>query len=417
MPNNRKRGAGVRTTEKKSKTTEKNIVYCIIEVISAPIVIGSLPQNELYILDPGLDVAHKRSDPYRYSARKDTPQLGRVKLQLTIDKATMRHPNRGHIFGSDASTCDILLDTTVANCIFRMELSTDQRPPAQIDIVNLSKTGSPTVDNLDYWNGDRAVVSKGQTSRVEAGPNVIFSVEFPDRGLDESALDSLREAGKAPLADFHAIRAPRKSRMRTPTWPHSFQNWVRVSDIPWKTGKKYNITGQLGRGRYSTVRMATESQTGRFVAVKIITDGVSPPVKLSRVEDKSRELDIMRRLRRNPHPNIVERLDHAEYPTEPHPTLLVLEFAAHGTLLEYHSRSLDSSPCNKEQTAKEITLQIIKATKHLHDMNIIHGDISPSNVLVFEFDDSDITPYCKLADFTHAQDFIIGNRPGGPDCF
>ncbi|KAK1083407.1 Serine/threonine-protein kinase dclk2 [Friedmanniomyces endolithicus] len=163
--------------------------------------------------------------------------------------------------------------------------------------------------------------------------------------------------------------------------------------------------------------MATESQTGRFVAVKIITDGVSPPVKLSRVEDKSRELDIRRRLRRNPHPNIVELLDHAEYPTEPHPTLLVLEFAAHGTLLEYYSRSLDSLPCNKEQTAKEITLQIIKATKHLHDMNIIHGDISPSNVLVFEFDDSDITPYCKLADFTHAQDFIIGNRPGGPDCF
>ncbi len=38
-----------------------------------------------------------------------------------------------------------------------------------------------------------------------------------------------------------------------------------------------------------------------------------------------------------------------------------------------------------------------------------------SGVLVFAVEESETTPSCKLADFTHAQELIIGNRPGSPN--
>lgn len=40
---------------------------------------------------------------------------------------------------------------------------------------------------------------------------------------------------------------------------------------------------------------------------------------------------------------------------------------------------------------------VVRGAQHLHDMNIVHRDITPGNILVFESEELGL--HCKLADF------------------
>ena len=47
---------------------------------------------------------------------------------------------------------------------------------------------------------------------------------------------------------------------------------------------------------------------------------------------------------------------------------------------------------------EEVLHQIVKGVHHLHLLNIVHGDLKPSNVLV-SFPNGDLDPMLKVADF------------------
>lgn len=63
----------------------------------------------------------------------------------------------------------------------------------------------------------------------------------------------------------------------------------------------YDITHELGKGSFATVMKAIERSTGRWYAIKIITDKHNRPDQ-NRVAF-SREIEIMKKLK---HPNICE---------------------------------------------------------------------------------------------------------------
>ncbi|CAN0515429.1 unnamed protein product, partial [Scytosiphon promiscuus] len=44
-----------------------------------------------------------------------------------------------------------------------------------------------------------------------------------------------------------------------------------------------------------------------------------------------------------------------------------------------------------------LVLDVVRAAQHLHGMNIVHRDITPGNILVF--DSEELGLHCKLADF------------------
>ena len=143
---------------------------------------------------------------------------------------------------------------------------------------------------------------------------------------------------------------------------------------------RYTITARLGKGAMGTVYRATDTQSGREVALKVISSElVVDPDMLERFK---REGEALSKLK---HPNIVEFLDafqHGEH------YVIVMEYVSGGSLHELISKG--PLPLDR---ANRIALELCDALIRSHHLNIVHRDIKPENVLIAE----DGTP--KLADF------------------
>ncbi|TKA63946.1 hypothetical protein B0A55_12956, partial [Friedmanniomyces simplex] len=79
--------------------------------------------------------------------------------------------------------------------------------------------------------------------------------------------------------------------------------------------------------------------------------------------------------------------------------------ATHGTLRNVFLTRVDEDMC------RTVTGQVLAGLKYLHKQNIIHRDINPENILVFDNDPTAF--YCKLSDFTHARKVTLDDLPGG----
>ncbi|KAK0302708.1 hypothetical protein LTR82_017783 [Friedmanniomyces endolithicus] len=296
------------------RIVEPDCTYRTIAVVVSKFDVGGHTHNEHYILPPRQDEAYRRSALYRHRSRAHTPQLGQLKLQLSIDKRSanfMKDPSQGHKFGSDPAICDILLDTSVIRYIsgeyFNIRFDTSGKgPPKGQQIVNKSDN-ELIVEKQSYRTGQHAVLNPGETKQVVAG-TVILDVTFPNWPLNSNILSC--PSGCRRCSD-------QKNSS-------SVYQEIRPPDTP-----------------MASRSCRLESLTGAVVAVKIIAD---PGTRLT-LEDKHRELDIMHKVTEHPHDNIVKLLDHAQFPVEPHPTLLVLEYTPYGTLENlYCATTTDSYP-------------------------------------------------------------------------
>ena len=125
---------------------------------------------------------------------------------------------------------------------------------------------------------------------------------------------------------------------------------------------------RIGRGSFSKVYKGFDIANGNIVAIKKIDLEMSP----SMINRLKMEIEIMKTLN---HQYIVKLYDifYDEYYA-----YLIMEYSHCGDLSKY----LKGRPL-KEKYAKKFAIQLSSAMKYLIERNIIHRDIKPQNILVF----------------------------------
>jgi mitogen-activated protein kinase 1/3 len=159
-------------------------------------------------------------------------------------------------------------------------------------------------------------------------------------------------------------------------------NMNKFSD--WEVGTDYVCEKLLGTGSYGSVALATQTSTGKKVAIKRMENIFEDEIDCKRI---LREVTLLRKLR---HPFVVELIEVLK-PKDPK------HFSTLYTVMEYAESDL------KKVIKSSIHLQLVHiqtiiynlmcAVKYLHESNVIHRDLKPANVLVNE----DCT--VKLCDF------------------
>jgi cyclin-dependent kinase 7 len=152
-----------------------------------------------------------------------------------------------------------------------------------------------------------------------------------------------------------------------------------------------STTPRVGEGTYGIVfRYEIPGKDGQErgqVALKVSTadfyGGVSPSLL--------REMAVMSTLA---HPNVMPLLDAFVIPSTKRLgglMGLVLPYLPGGTLEELVMRGGMSS-----RTMKLIAVQLLRAVAYLHSLHVLHGDLKPQNVLLY---DTTGPPHCVLSDF------------------
>ena len=159
-----------------------------------------------------------------------------------------------------------------------------------------------------------------------------------------------------------------------------------VSKFVKKGVKDFNFGRTLGEGSYSTVMAATDRQTLREYAIKVLDK--RHIIKEKKVKYVSIEKDTLNRL--TEHPGIVRLY----YTFQDERSLyFVLDLASAGELLGW----LKKMTTFDEECTRFYGAQILDAVDYMHSRGVIHRDLKPENVLL----DDDM--HVKITDFGTAK--------------
>ncbi len=143
-----------------------------------------------------------------------------------------------------------------------------------------------------------------------------------------------------------------------------------------EVGGKYRLLERLGRGGMSTVYLARHVMIDRLVAVKTLRRDLSVVP-----EQRDRFLREARAVNRIHHPNIVEITDFGE--TEDGLCYLVMEYVPGRALHEVMHAEGPFAPARALDIVEQIAAGLVRA----HQMDVIHRDLKPDNVIISEDDD------------------------------
>lgn len=169
-----------------------------------------------------------------------------------------------------------------------------------------------------------------------------------------------------------------------------------LAAYPKKSVRNDYIFGKLlGKGSFSTVRIATHIRTQKQYAVKIINlRKLENPI----IDLIYNEINILRQIQ---HANVITLHD---FYVEPNFIYIILEYLPGGELFEVMSKIQYS-----EADIKIITITLLKTLVYLHEHSIVHRDLKPENLLLSETVSSPKTgatdnplTHLKIADFGFA---------------
>jgi serine/threonine protein kinase len=162
---------------------------------------------------------------------------------------------------------------------------------------------------------------------------------------------------------------------------------------------------QIGEGSFGKVYRAISRKTESRMEVAIKKTQESP--------SSEREATIMGRIPR--HPNVCEFYE--SWVSLRNKRFIVMELIENGEeLKKWLDERKPAEPIAPSRIC-QILLQIFAAIAHIHEHNIYHGDIKPSNIMIIEREDGTIE--IKLIDFGLASyfDSIPQKHKGSPMYF
>eukprot|EP01046_Picozoa_sp_COSAG06_P015303 COSAG06_NODE_974_length_11258_cov_31.877319_9_plen_729_part_00 len=151
----------------------------------------------------------------------------------------------------------------------------------------------------------------------------------------------------------------------------------------------WNVVRQLAECAYGTVNLAEQmttrsGRTGKYAAVKQMSKARICALGSELYEDTAGEIEMLRLLREDPSPSIVNFMAVGQDATH---LYLVLEFVSvnprkrqHLELLDHVNSQLDRRLAEPE--ARLFFIELVDALDHLHRRGIYHLDVSLENILV-----------------------------------
>lgn len=134
---------------------------------------------------------------------------------------------------------------------------------------------------------------------------------------------------------------------------------------------RYKVVSEVGEGGMSRVWRATDLNTGKVVAVKVLRDEYKDDETF--VRRFEREAQAASRMT---HPNIAGLLDVGL--EEDGTRYLVIEYVSGITLKQF----IRETGAIRPETAAQIIIRVLAAVQHAHQNGVIHRDIKPQNILI-----------------------------------
>lgn len=156
----------------------------------------------------------------------------------------------------------------------------------------------------------------------------------------------------------------------------------------------FRLGAELGRGRFGVVYRARQALTGRDVAIKLLA-----PRSLAEAQAFVTEVQALARV---DHPGVV-RVLHADTTADGRP-FLAMELVSGAPLTDLLGAAPVAAP-----VAHELSRQLVGALAAAHAAGVVHGDVSPDNVLVT----TGVPPRAVLIDFGMARLLGGGAAAGG----
>lgn len=167
-------------------------------------------------------------------------------------------------------------------------------------------------------------------------------------------------------------------------------------------GGRYHVQEQIGSGAMANVYRAMDEFLEREVAVKIVTR----PVGQDAPHDAEAELKVLARLN---HHSLVTLLDAGVDRTEPErPRIYLVMELVEGPDLK---RRLADGPLPPRHAA-QIGHDLADALAYIHESGVIHRDVKPGNIMIFDYHHDAARMRAKLTDFGIA---LMADKPESSD--
>ena len=155
-------------------------------------------------------------------------------------------------------------------------------------------------------------------------------------------------------------------------------------------GGRYRLEDEIGHGSVGTVYRARDEFLGRDVAVKLIEPHAVDAEELRRDED---EVKLLARLN---HHCLVTLFDAGSDLSDPlHPRIyLVMELIDGPDLRDRLARGALPAV-----DVAQLGLDMARALAYVHDHGVIHRDVKPANIMVFDYGTAATRLRAKLTDF------------------